>query len=87
MAYSYDEMLGSESDPSDHDSHNMPQASQHYAGDVLPIGTDPYSRVSPSDLGRSDASSVPYALGNKGDPKILSIGKPTLKSWADRKSR
>lgn len=37
MVNSYDDMMGSETDPSDHPATNVPQATQHYAGDVVPI--------------------------------------------------
>lgn len=68
----------------DHPAHSIPDPTEQYAGDVLPIGTDPYSKQSPSTLGASDASSVDYALGKKSDPKVLSIGRDSLKGWADR---
>lgn len=37
MTGSYEEMMGTEQDPADHPATNMPQATQHYAGDVLPL--------------------------------------------------
>lgn len=37
MVNSYDDMMGEPSDPEDHPANNMPQATQHYAGDVVPI--------------------------------------------------
>lgn len=37
MVNSYDDMMGSEMDPSDHPATSMPQATQHYAGDVVPM--------------------------------------------------
>jgi len=59
----------------DHDSHNMPDASEHYAGDVMdgPLG----------GIGQ-DSRAVEYALGQKKDPKVIPIGNATLGSWARR---
>lgn len=37
MVNSYDEMMGDPMDPGDMASHNVPQATQHYAGDILPL--------------------------------------------------
>lgn len=37
MSLSYDDMMGDEIDPTDHPANNMPQATQHYAGDVVPL--------------------------------------------------
>lgn len=37
MVNSYDEMMGDEQDPRDHPAYNKPDATQHYAGDVVPI--------------------------------------------------
>lgn len=72
----------------DHPAHDLPDASEQYAGDVLPIGTDPYARTAPAAIGASEASSVDYALGKKSDPKVLSIGRDNLRNWADKvKSR
>lgn len=78
MAYSYDEMMGGEQDPSGHDSTNMPQASHHYAGDVLPIPGD--QSMGPGQ----DSRAADYALGKKKDPKVLPIGNNTLRNWATR---
>lgn len=32
-------MMGTAMDPEDHPSNNMPTATQHYAGDVIPISS------------------------------------------------
>lgn len=79
MVNSYEDMMGSEMNPTDHPAHDIPDATQHYAGDVLPI---PGER----SMGRGETSSAaPYATGASKDPKVLSIGMPTLRGWADRK--
>lgn len=40
MVSQYDDMQGDETNPREHPATNMPQASQHYAGDVIamPMG-------------------------------------------------
>ena len=78
MATQYDEMMGSQSDPADHPATSMPQASQHYAGDVLPI---------PGELSMGpgqDSRAVDYALGKAKDPKVLPIGNDTLRGFHKR---
>lgn len=81
MVNSYDDMMGSASDPADHPATDMPQATQHYAGDVLPIPGD-------RSMGTGQTgSAATYATGKERDPKVLSIGMPTLKSWAGRQTK
>lgn len=84
MVNSYDDMQGSASDPSDMPVNTVPQATQHYAGDVVPMGVTP-SNSDQAASSRIEAHS--YALGTEKSPKVLSIGKPTLKNWADRMSK
>lgn len=76
MAYSNDELMGEASDPSDHPSTSMPTATQHYAGDVIPIS------AGPSGPGAGPTvDAVPYATGAKSDPQVKSIGIDTLAKW------
>jgi hypothetical protein len=85
MAYSYDEMQGEPSDPMDHEadsghnqSHNPGRAGMKTA-DVTPL---PGER----SMGSGEtAAAAPYATGAAKDPKVISIGMPTLKAWAGRK--
>lgn len=53
-------------DPSEHESHNIPQATEHYAGDVIPFpksgGKGPDPRATPIFTGRikpNDPKVVP----------------------------
>ena len=66
---------GTPMDPIDHPARSMPQATQHYAGDIMdgPLGGT-----------GQDSRAVEYALGQKKDPKVLPIGNKTLGSWAKR---
>ncbi len=80
MANSYDDMMGSPQDPGDHEAANVPQATQHYAGDVLPIPGEQ------SMGGGQDSRAVDYATGKTKDPKVLPIGNDTLRGWAKRKT-
>lgn len=57
---------GSPMDPSEHESHNIPQATEHYAGDVIPFpksgGKGPDPRATPIFTGRikpNDPKVVP----------------------------
>lgn len=69
---------GSPMDPEDHPAHNVPQATQHYAGDVLPMPGD-------RSMGSGETyGAEAYALGQKTDPKVSSIGRAALKSWTDK---
>lgn len=79
MVNSYDDMMGDPQDPSDHPAANMPQATQHYAGDVLPM---PGER---SMGAGATTQAVDYATGKAKDPKVLPIGNKTLGDWAKRK--
>lgn len=78
MAYSNDEMMGSPMDPEDHPATNMPQATQHYAGDVISIPTAPSGNAGPT----TDATD--YAIGRKTAPNVLSIGNNTLTNAVQR---
>lgn len=80
MVSSYDRMMGSELDVDTHPSRNMPQATEHYAGDVVELPA----------TGRGGGHQIDapaYATGAAKDPKVLSIGMPTLKAWSIRKSK
>lgn len=82
MTGSYDEMMGSPSDPADHPATSMPQATQHYAGDVLPMAGEQSMGSGPT------TQAADYAVGKKSDPKVLPMPMSTTKGWADRvKSR
>jgi len=62
----------------DHDSHNMSDATEQYAGDVLPMPGE-------KSMGSGqDSRAVDYALGKKTSPGVSSIGNSTLGSWARR---
>lgn len=78
MVSSYEDIMGTPMDPSDHPATNVKPATQQYAGDVLPIAGE-------KSMGSGqDSRAVDYALGNKTDSKVISIGKGTLGSWAKR---
>lgn len=62
----------------DHPAHNLPDATQQYAGDVLPLP------IKGPSLPFGDPQSVGYAVGSKSDDKVKSIGMDTLKDWATR---
>lgn len=81
MVNSYDDMQGDPMDPGDHPATQMPQATQHYAGDVLPM---PGERSMGSG---ATSSSVDYATGKATDPKVKTIGMDVLKGWAQRKQK
>jgi hypothetical protein len=53
------------------------------AGDVIPIPGE-RSPGSPSATFGVDPEAVPYATGQKTDPKVHSIGESTLRDWATR---
>jgi hypothetical protein len=78
MSSQYDEIMGSPMDPGEHAATSVPQANQHYAGDVLPI---------PGELSMGpgqDSRAVDYALGKAKDPKVLPIGDKTLRGFHNR---
>lgn len=79
MTGSYDDMQGTPMDPMDHPAYDKPDATVHYAGDVLPMPGE-------KSMGAGQtSSSVDYATGKKKDPKVQSIGLDVLKGWAGRK--
>lgn len=84
MVNSYDSMQGDPMDPGDHPNTNMPQATQHFAGDVLPIAGEKSMGGPYSKMGGVDPNAAGMATGKQSDPKVLSIGMPTLRNWADR---
>lgn len=62
----------------DHPAHDMPDATEQYAGDVLPMPGE-------KSMGSGqDSRAVDYALGKKISPGVSSIGNATLGSWARR---
>lgn len=81
MVNSYDDMMGDETDPQDHSAHNMPQATQHYAGDVLPMPGDK------SMGGGHTPAAADYATGRATDPKVLPIGNAALSNWYKSKTK
>lgn len=81
MVNSYDEMMGDATDPGDMAVSNVPRATQHYAGDVLPM---PGER----SMGSGNTSTaVDYATGKATDPKVLPIGDKALRSWVKSKKQ
>lgn len=78
MVNSYDDIMGEPMDVDTHPARSMPDATEHYAGDVMdgPLGGT-----------GQDSRAVDYALGKAKDPKVKSIGMDTLKAWAGRKSK
>lgn len=79
MTNSYEDMMGTAMDPGDHPSHNVPQASQHYAGDVLPLRPNsPTVNDYAADRQIINQRSLEN-IANKGpsavDPKNLAIFK------------
>lgn len=79
MSAQYDDMQGAAQDVQDHPAYNKPDATQHYAGDVIPL-----SNVANDNY---DPRATDYALGKKTDPKVVSIPAQTLQSWATRTSK
>ena len=75
MAHSYDDMQGDPTDSQDHVATNMPQANQHYAGDVITLPILGQANTGPTP------NSAPYAVGKETDPKVKSIGDNALRSW------
>lgn len=55
MVSSYDEMQGDAMDTEAHPSHNVPQATQHYAGDVIAF---------PQSLGTMASSIIGGTMNN-----------------------
>lgn len=79
MVNQYEDMAGSEDDVSDHKFQSSDRT--HMAGDVI-------SLPPPTGPGRGQSIDAPaYAVGTAKDPKVLSIGMPTLKAWSDRKTK
>lgn len=62
----------------DHPAHDMPDATEQYAGDVLPIDGDRSMGSGP------DSRAVDYALGKKTDPKVTPMPIGKTKEWNDR---
>lgn len=81
MSIQYDDMQGDAMEVSSHPAHDKPTATQHYAGDVLPM---PGER---SMGGGPTYDSLDYALGSKSNPKVVPIGNGPLKSWSDSTSK
>lgn len=67
---------GSAMDVKDHPSNTVPDATQHFAGEVLPM-------PGAGGSGHTNQASD-YALGKAIDVKVKSIGESTLRDWADR---
>lgn len=78
MVSSYDSIMGTPMDPGDHPATNVKPATQQYAGDVLPIPGE--QSMGPG----ATSAAAGYAVGKQRDPKVLSIGMPTLRNWATR---
>jgi hypothetical protein len=72
---------GKPQDPGDHPAHNVPQATQHYAGDVLPIKGE--LSMGPGQ----DSRAAEYAVGKKSDPKVIPMPRGTTIDWARRQSK
>jgi len=75
MVNSYDDIMGEPMDVSTHPAHNVPNATQHYAGDVVD---------GPSGGAGEDSRAVQYAVGNSKDPKVLPMPMTTNSAWARR---
>lgn len=64
----------------DHPIHNIPDATEQYAGDVLPMAGE-------LSMGSGqDSRAVDYAIGKKTDPKIVPMPRSTTNDWAKRQS-
>lgn len=62
----------------DHPAHDMPDATEQYAGDVLPIAGE-------LSMGSgTDNRALDYARGVKTDPKITPMPRGVLKTGAER---
>lgn len=68
MVSSYDDIMGEPMDVDTHPARNKPDATQHYAGDVLPF---PSSRATPipQSVGSANAKSMDAIA--KGGPKVV----------------
>lgn len=81
MVNSYEGLMGTAMDPEDHDATDVPTATKHYAGDVLPMPGD-------RSMGSGNTSTaVDYATGKASDPKVLPIGDKALRSWVKSKTK
>lgn len=62
----------------DHPAHDVPDATEQYAGDVLPIAGE-------LSMGSGqDSRAVDYALGKKTDPKVTPMPISKTRDWAKR---
>lgn len=78
MVNSYDDIMGEPMDVDTHPAHNVPQATQHYAGDVLPMAGER------SMGGGEDSRAADYAVGKAKDPKVLPMPMSNNSAWARR---
>lgn len=70
MVNSYDDMAGGEPmNPVDHPSYNIPQATQHYAGDVIPL--HPPGTFSSNTQSGDVINGMAKALGVKNPPNVI----------------
>lgn len=76
MALSYDDMVGQETDPADHPATSMPQATQHYAGNVSPL-IRPANDNKNLDLGTGGMSEKQINDSWSGLAKKIGV-RPTL---------
>ncbi len=87
MAYSNDELMGTEMHVDDHPSDNIehpePGPRVKVAGDVVPLPINP---LFGSDRKSSTEDAAQYSVGDKrgSDPKVRSIGTNTVLDWVDR---
>lgn len=57
---------------------------QQMAGQVLPLPIDPATHTDMANIKDSRLVAPLYATGNRTEPNVLSIGKPTLNDWFNR---
>lgn len=73
MVNSYDDLMGTATDPEEHDAHNMPQATEHYAGDVIPL--HPAGTFSHNTNVGDTINSIAKALGTKPPDNVIKFPK------------
>lgn len=73
MSNSYDELMGDATDPGDMQVSNVPQATQHYAGDVLPL--HPPGTFARNTQGGDVINGVAKALGVSNPHNVIKFPK------------
>lgn len=75
MATQYDDMQGDEMDAKSHPANNVPQATEHYAGDVQPL--HPVGTFSRNTQGGDIINGMAQSLGVSNPPNVIKFPKKT----------